>query len=144
MLYAVYLLYPSSIRCGIRPSLSPLTTTHGQRPTLSCSISALPFFNSLWHTPLCHTAYDHACATDDCNNLGTCNSCLLAGKTPACGTVKPGEPQLCARVGAGNAHGAVDPDGTGEPFNYHIINRYFDEYLLRAVTLANVRKRVGK
>lgn len=109
---AVYLLYPSSIRCGIRPSVTPLTTTHAPLTIATTSVRA--------------------------------TRALLAGKTPACGTVKPGEPQLCARVGAGNAHGAVDPDGTGEPFNYHIINRYFDEYLLRAVTLANVRKRVGK
>ena len=38
-------------------------------------------------------------------------------KTPGCGALLNGEPDLCAKVGAGNAHGATDPFGTGEPFN---------------------------
>ncbi len=59
-------------------------------------------------------------------------------KTPRCSLFRlPGEPDRCARVGAGNAHGATDPTGQGEPWNLHIINRYFDEYLLKAVRLAN-------
>ena len=47
-------------------------------------------------------------------------------KTPGCGTLVPGEPDKCAKVGAGNAHGATDPFGTGEPWAYHIVNRYMD------------------
>jgi hypothetical protein len=57
-------------------------------------------------------------------------------KTPGCGALLNGEPDLCAKVGAGNAHGATDPFGTGEPFNYHIINRYFDSYIPGAIGLA--------
>eukprot|EP01052_Picozoa_sp_SAG31_P022595 SAG31_NODE_1804_length_7234_cov_3.340855_2_plen_191_part_00 len=41
-------------------------------------------------------------------------------QTPGCGVVMPGEPYKCAKVGAGNAHGATDPFGTGEPWAYHI------------------------
>ena len=61
-------------------------------------------------------------------------------KTPSCGALAANEPNLCARVGAGNAHGATDPTGTGEPFNYHIINRYFDEYLMREGLIQTTRE----
>ena len=30
-------------------------------------------------------------------------------KTPGCGEIVEGEPKVCAKVGAGNAHGATDP-----------------------------------
>ena len=39
-------------------------------------------------------------------------------------------------VGAGNAHGATDPFGTGEPWAYHIVNRYFDQFIPQAIALA--------
>ena len=57
-------------------------------------------------------------------------------KTPGCGKLLPGEPNLCAKVGAGNAHGATDPFGTGEPYAYHIINRYLDQFLPKAIEYA--------
>ena len=47
-------------------------------------------------------------------------------KTPGCTLPEhynEGEPRVCAKVGAGNAHGATDPFGTGEPWAYHIVNR---------------------
>ena len=90
-------------------------------------------------------------------------------KTPGCGEIVEGEPKVCAKVGAGNAHGATDPfvrpcpcppapaphtahtdspapaptrsargplQGTGEPWAYHIVNRYFDEFIPRAIAPA--------
>jgi hypothetical protein len=54
-------------------------------------------------------------------------------KTPGCGVLAPGEPDKCAKVGP---HWRVDPDHTGEPFAYHIVNRYFDEFFPRAIALA--------
>ena len=54
-------------------------------------------------------------------------------KTPGCGLLVEGEPNLCAKVGP---HWKVDPDHTGEPYNYHIINRYFDKFLYEAVDRA--------
>ena len=59
-------------------------------------------------------------------------------KTPACTTVplQHGEPNVCAYVGAGNANGATDPTHNGEPWNYHIINRYFDEFFPNAIARA--------
>ena len=48
-------------------------------------------------------------------------------KTPGCTRpedLTPNEARVCAKVGAGNAHGATDPFGTGEPWAYHIVNRY--------------------
>lgn len=54
-------------------------------------------------------------------------------KTPGCGQLVEGEPDLCAKVGP---HWAVDPAHTGEPYNYHIINRYFDKFLSDAVQRA--------
>ena len=54
-------------------------------------------------------------------------------KTPGCGQLVEGEPDLCAKVGP---HWAVDPAHTGEPYNYHIINRYFDKFLYDAVQRA--------
>ena len=38
-------------------------------------------------------------------------------QTPGCGVLAEGEPNLCANVGAGNAHGANDPFGTGRQTN---------------------------
>jgi hypothetical protein len=63
-------------------------------------------------------------------------------KTPACSAAPPqhGEPNVCAKVGAGNAHGATDPTGTGEPWNYHIVNRYFDELIPRAIARADAER----
>jgi hypothetical protein len=60
-------------------------------------------------------------------------------KTPKCGVGAPlpGEPLLCAKVGA---HFPIDPEDMGEPYNYHIVNRYFDEFLLRAVQFANASR----
>ena len=54
-------------------------------------------------------------------------------KTPNCGALKNGEPDLCASVGP---HWKVNPKGQGEPFNYHIVNRYFDEFVPRAIRFA--------
>jgi hypothetical protein len=64
-------------------------------------------------------------------------------KTPGCGVVHEGEPNKCAKVGAGNAHGATDPFGTGEPWAYHIVNRYFDEFIPKAIDLAEQGRRAG-
>ena len=64
-------------------------------------------------------------------------------KTPGCGALHPGEPDVCAKVGAGNAHGATDPFGTGEPWAYHIVNRYFDEFIPKAIALAEAGRRAG-
>lgn len=61
----------------------------------------------------------------------------LTGKTPLCGETRAGEPLRCAKV---NPHTPVDPLGFGEPYNYHIVNRYFDEFLLKAVVLANASR----
>eukprot|EP00729_Bicosta_minor_P025052 gene25051-16336_t len=58
-------------------------------------------------------------------------------KTPLCGETRAGEPLRCAKV---NPHTPVDPLGFGEPYNYHIVNRYFDEFLLKAVVLANASR----
>ena len=54
-------------------------------------------------------------------------------KTPGCGELVGDEPNLCAKVGP---HWKVDPDHTGEPYNYHIINRYFDKFLADAADRA--------
>lgn len=43
---------------------------------------------------------------------------------------------MTAAPDTGNAHGATDPFGTGEPWAYHIINRYFDEFIPNAIVLA--------
>ena len=58
-------------------------------------------------------------------------------KTPGCGELKPGEPSLCAKVGT---HFPKNPNGTGEPFNFHIINRYFDTFIPRALALVEQAK----
>eukprot|EP00947_MAST-08B_sp_MAST-8B-sp1_P006578 g6578.t1 len=64
-------------------------------------------------------------------------------KTPGCAKehLTASEPDRCAKVGAGNAHGATDPTGTGEPWAYHIVNRYFDVFFPRAVALAAAGRR---
>eukprot|EP00730_Choanoeca_flexa_P005701 TRINITY_DN12004_c0_g2_i1.p1 TRINITY_DN12004_c0_g2~~TRINITY_DN12004_c0_g2_i1.p1 ORF type:complete len:799 (+),score=141.55 TRINITY_DN12004_c0_g2_i1:145-2397(+) len=47
-------------------------------------------------------------------------------KTPGCGNYTPGEPYRCAHT----------RNGPGEPFAYHIINRYFDQFIERAIQLS--------
>lgn len=67
-------------------------------------------------------------------------------KTPGCTRsedLTPNEPRVCAKVGAGNAHGATDPFGTGEPWAYHIVNRYFDQFIPQAIALAEEGRRNG-
>ena len=67
-------------------------------------------------------------------------------KTPGCTApehLAPGEARVCAKVGAGNAHGATDPFGTGEPWAYHIVNRYFDQFIPQAIALAEEGRRNG-
>lgn len=67
-------------------------------------------------------------------------------KTPGCTRpehMTPYEPRVCAKVGAGNAHGATDPFGTGEPWAYHIVNRYFDQFIPQAIALAEAGRRNG-
>jgi hypothetical protein len=54
-------------------------------------------------------------------------------KTPGCGVNLPGEPDRCAVVGASNAA----PTFTGEPYAYHIINRYFDSFFASAISSAS-------
>jgi hypothetical protein len=54
-------------------------------------------------------------------------------KTPGCGKLAPGEPSKCAKVGP---HWPIDPKHVGEPWAYHIVNRYFDEFFPRAIALA--------
>jgi hypothetical protein len=67
-------------------------------------------------------------------------------KTPGCTRsedLTPNEARVCAKVGAGNAHGATDPFGTGEPWAYHIVNRYFDQFIPQAIALAEEGRRNG-
>ncbi len=51
---------------------------------------------------------------------------------PHCGRLADGEPDRCAKGGAGNERG----DGKGEPYGYHILNRYFDECRASVATIA--------
>ena len=54
-------------------------------------------------------------------------------KTPGCTAQRlPGEPDRCATVGASNG----GPTYMGEPYTYHIINRYLDEFIPKAVRYA--------
>ena len=53
-------------------------------------------------------------------------------KTPGCGELRHGEPNRCA---ATSMHWPNNPGAKGEPFAYHIVNRYLDEFLLRAAEL---------
>ena len=82
-----------------------------------------------------HTVLYHASATQPYPT--TAVHAYLTGKTPLCGETRAGEPLRCAKV---NPHTPVDPLGFGEPYNYHIVNRYFDEFLLKAVVLANASR----
>ena len=67
-------------------------------------------------------------------------------KTGSC-TLKenllPGEPYLCATVGAKNAQRPGVNTSMGEPFAYHIVNRYFDEYIPYAIALAEEGRASG-
>ena len=54
-------------------------------------------------------------------------------KTPDCGKRVKGEPDRCATVGPGHA----PLTNMGEPWAYHIVNRYFDEYIADAVNYTN-------
>jgi hypothetical protein len=47
-------------------------------------------------------------------------------KTPGCGNYTANEPHRCANT----------THGLGEPYAFHIINRYFDQYIPRAIQLA--------
>ena len=63
-------------------------------------------------------------------------------KTPGCTAPEhllPGEPRLCAAVGT---RVPVQP-GLGEPFAFHIINRYFDVFFPRAIALAQQGRAQG-
>eukprot|EP01079_Euglenida_sp_SAG-EU17-18_P006387 gene6387-1139_t len=54
-------------------------------------------------------------------------------KTPGCTSkLAPGEPDLCAYVGPLLPK---MPTHTGEPFCFHILNRYFDEFIPRGIAL---------
>jgi hypothetical protein len=68
------------------------------------------------------------------------------GRCTAAENLLPGEPRLCAAVGAGNrpdpGGGSVDA-GMGEPFAFHIVNRYFDEFFPRAIALAEQGRAAG-
>ena len=70
-------------------------------------------------------------------------------QTPGCTQpqhLTPGEPRVCAKVTPRwpkiCAH---DPANCqrGEPWAYHIVNRYFDEFLPRAIALAEEGRRNG-
>ena len=61
-------------------------------------------------------------------------------KTPRCGDLRPGEPSLCAKV---QFRWDNNPNGTGEPFDYHIVNRYFDTFIPRALRLVREAKGTG-
>lgn len=55
------------------------------------------------------------------------SGCKIPGCSPY---LAPGEPNLCAET----LH------GTGEPFSFHVINRYFDEFLLQAAQYASTAR----
>ena len=66
-------------------------------------------------------------------------------QTPGCTLpehMAPDEPNKCAMVGpawpvcgGGRCH--------GEPFAYHIVNRYFDQFIPKAIALADEARRNG-
>jgi hypothetical protein len=64
----------------------------------------------------------------------------FGAKTPGCGATRPGEPRFCARV---IPNLPKHPGGMGEPYSYQIVNRYFDEFLPRAVANAAAGRAAG-
>ena len=63
-------------------------------------------------------------------------------KTPLCAPqfLTPDEPDRCAKVGP---HWPIDPQHVGEPWAYHIVNRYFDLFIPRAIALAEAARQAG-